>query len=166
MAARRARSLPPTAPRQTRRFPPMAKKSVLQLRTGAQPSTRIWVANRDGSNAHALFPGERESARDCCAKWTADGKHLLFERYREGHSNIWVWNERELWFNRKPQALQLTNGPLDFTAPSPSRDGKRLFAVGAQPRAELLRYDGVSGFRAFLGGLSASDLAFSKDGKG
>ena len=128
-------------------------------------STRIWVANRDGSNAHALFPGERESARDCCAKWTADGKHLLFERYREGHSNIWVWNERELWFNRKPQALQLTNGPLDFTAPSPSRDGKRLFAVGAQPRAELLRYDGVSGFRAFLGGLSASDLAFSKDGK-
>jgi len=114
----------------------MAKKISFTVTDRRTASTRIWVANRDGSNAHALFPGERESARDCCAKWTADGKHLLFERYREGHSNIWVWNERELWFNRKPQALQLTNGPLDFTAPSPSRDGKRLFGRG---RAVLAR---------------------------
>jgi len=128
-------------------------------------SNRIWVANRDGSNAHPLFPSERDSGRDCCAKWTPDGKHLLFQRYREGHSNIWVWSEGELWFNQQPRALQLTNGPLDFTAPYPSRDGKRFFAVGAQPRAELLRYDGSSGFRAFLGGLSASDLAFSADGQ-
>jgi len=29
----------------------------------------------------------------------------------------------------------------------------------------LLRYDGASGFRAFLGGLSASDLSFSADGQ-
>jgi len=128
-------------------------------------SNRIWVANRDGSNAHPLFPSEGVSERDCCAKWTPDGKHLLFERYREGHSNIWVWSERAPWFSRQPQTQQLTNGPLDFTAPYPSRDGKRFFAVGAQPRAELLRYDGASGFRAFLGGLSASDLAFSADGQ-
>ena len=125
----------------------------------------IWVANRDGSNAHPLFPGNGDSGRDCCAKWTPDGKHLLFERYREGRSNIWVWSEPGAWFNRESQALQLTNGPLDFTAPSPSRDGKRFYAVGAQPRAELVRYDGASGFRAFLGGLSASDLAFSADGQ-
>ena len=128
-------------------------------------SNRIWVANRDGSNAHPLFPSGGDSGRDCCAKWTSDGKHLLFERYREGHSNIWVWSERQFWFNGQPQALQLTNGPLDFSAPSPSRDAKRFFAVGARPRAELLRYDGASGFRAFLGGLSVSDLAFSADGQ-
>lgn len=126
---------------------------------------RIWVANRDGSNAHPLFPSERISERDCCAKWTPDGKQLLFERYREGHSNIWVWSEGQPWLNRRPRAVQLTNGPLDFTAPYPSRDGKRFFAVGAQPRAELLRYDAASGFRAFLGGVSASDLAFSADGQ-
>ena len=125
----------------------------------------IWVANRDGSKAHPLLPSGGGSARDCCAKWTPDGKHLLFERYREGHSNIWVWSDPGAWFNRESQALQLTNGPLDFTAPSPSRDGKRFYAVGAQPRAELLRYDGTSGFKAFMGGLSASDLAFSADGK-
>jgi Tol biopolymer transport system component/DNA-binding winged helix-turn-helix (wHTH) protein len=136
--------------------------TVTDMRTARNT---IWVANRDGSDAHPLFPSEVGSGRDCCAKWTSDGKHLLFERYREGHSNIWVWTERAPWFNRQPQTLQLTNGPLDFTAPYPSRDGKRFFAVGAQPRAELLRYDGASGFRAFLGDLSASDLAFSADGQ-
>ena len=128
-------------------------------------SNRIWVANRDGSNAHPLFASGGGSGRDCCAKWTADGKHLLFERYREGHSNIWVWSERQFWYNRQPQAQQLTNGPLDFSAPSPSREAKRFFAVGARPGAELLRYDGKSGFRAFFGGLSVSDLAFSEDGQ-
>ncbi|HET6932036.1 MAG TPA: hypothetical protein VFI45_17045, partial [Candidatus Acidoferrum sp.] len=126
-------------------------------------SNRIWVANRDGSKAHPIFTSN--TGRDCCAKWTPDGKHLLFERYRAGHSNIWVWSEPQFSLNRQPEALQLTNGPLDFSAPSPSRDGKRFFAVGAQPRAELLRYDGASGFRAFAGGLSASDVAFSADGQ-
>jgi Tol biopolymer transport system component len=37
--------------------------------------------------------------------------------------------------------------------------------VGAQPRTELVRYDGASDFKAFLGGLSATDLAFSTDGQ-
>lgn len=141
------------------------RKIAFTVTDARTASNRIWVTNRDGSNAHPLFPSEGNSGRDCCAKWTPDGKHLLFERYRDGHSNIWVWSESAPWFSRHPQALQLTNGPLDFTAPYPSRDGKRFFAVGAQPRAELLRYDGTSGFRAFLGGLSASDLSFSADGQ-
>ena len=136
--------------------------TLTDRRTG---TSRIWVANRGGSNVYPLFPNEGDSERDCCAKWTPDGKHLLFERYRNGHNNIWVWTEREHWFNRQPQALQLTNGPLDFTAPYPSRDGKKIFAVGAQPRTELMGYDGASGFTSFLGGLSATDLAFSSDGQ-
>jgi Tol biopolymer transport system component/DNA-binding winged helix-turn-helix (wHTH) protein len=136
--------------------------TLTDRRTG---SSGIWVANHDGNNLHPLFPNEGDSQRDCCAKWTPDGMHLLFERYRDGHNNIWVSTEREHWFSRQRQAMQLTNGPLDFTAPYPSRDGKRFFAVGAQPRTELMRYDGASGFKPFLGGLSATDLAFSNDGQ-
>ena len=128
-------------------------------------SNGIWLVNRDGSNSHPLFPNEGNSQRDCCVKWTPDGKHLLFERYRDGHNNIWVWTEREHWFNRQRPALQLTNGPLDFSGPAPSRDGKKIFAVGAQPRTELIRYDGKSGFGPFLGGLSVTDVAFSTDGQ-
>jgi Tol biopolymer transport system component len=47
----------------------------------------------------------------------------------------------------------------------PSKDGKRIFAVGTQPRCELLRFDAKSGFVPFLDGISASDLAFSADRK-
>jgi len=124
---------------------------------------RLWEANRDGSDAHPLFPGEVDSEHDCCAQWTPDGKYLFFGRYSEGHENIWVMPERARWFSRKPRAVQLTNGPLDFKSPLPSRDGKRLFAVGAQPRTELLRYDPNFGFKPFLGGVSVTDVAFSAD---
>jgi Tol biopolymer transport system component len=60
--------------------------------------------------------------------------------------------------------VQLTNGPLDFWLPVPSRDGKKIFALGGQPRSEVLRYDGRS-FVPYLGDASATDLAFSADGQ-
>jgi dipeptidyl aminopeptidase/acylaminoacyl peptidase len=63
-------------------------------------------------------------------------------------------------------ALQLTTGPLSFSAPVPSKDGKKLFVIGAQLRAELVRYDFKSGeFVPYLGGISAGELDFSRDGK-
>jgi Tol biopolymer transport system component/DNA-binding winged helix-turn-helix (wHTH) protein len=136
--------------------------SVEDTRTG---TSGIWIAGRDGSNPHALFPNDVDSEHDCCAKWTPDGKYLLFARYRQGHENIWALSVDDSWFKGQPRAMQLTNGPLDFSEPVPSRDGKKIFAVGAQPRTELNRYDGKSGFGPFLGGLSVTDVAFSTDGQ-
>ena len=106
-----------------------------------------------------------DSEHDCCAKWTPDGKYLLFARYSQGHENIWALSVEGSWFKGRPRAMQLTNGPLDFSVPLPSRDGKKIFAVGAQPRSELIRYDGKSGFGPLLGGLSVTDVAFSTDGQ-
>jgi hypothetical protein len=40
--------------------------------------------------------------------------------------------------------IQLTAGPLSFYSPQPSIDGKRLFAIDVQLRAELVRYDAKS----------------------
>jgi Tol biopolymer transport system component len=58
----------------------------------------------------------------------------------------------------------LTSGPLRFSVPVPSKDGKRLFVVGEQRRAELVRYDSASGaFVPFLGGMSAGETDFSRD---
>jgi Tol biopolymer transport system component len=61
--------------------------------------------------------------------------------------------------------VQLTNGPLDFESPLTSKDGKRIFAIGAQPRCEIMRYDGKSAFAPYFNGGSVRDLAFSADGK-
>ena len=53
-----------------------------------------------------------------------------------------------------------------LNAPVPSKDGKKLFVIGTQLRAELVRYDSKSGeFIPYLGGISAGELDFSRDGK-
>jgi Tol biopolymer transport system component/DNA-binding winged helix-turn-helix (wHTH) protein len=136
--------------------------TVSNLRTGA---SALWVANMDGSNMHRLFPVGPESSHDTNPYWTPDGKYLLFQRYHGGRNNIWVLPLRPRLLRGAPTPLQLTNGPLDFGNPTSSRDGKTIFVVGSQPRAELVRYDGAAGFKPFLDGKSISDLAFSKDGQ-
>jgi len=136
--------------------------SLTDMRTG---TSGIWVANRDGGNPHALFPNDLASEHDACPQWTPDGNYLRFARYSQGHENVWILPMNDSWLHGQPRAIQLTNGPLDFSEPVPSRDGKKVFALGAQPRTELTRYDGKSGFVPFLGGLSITDVAFSADGQ-
>ena len=59
---------------------------------------------------------------------------------------------------------RLTTGPLRFGAPTPSSDGKRIFAVGDESRVELFSYDPhAQRFDSYLGGLSAGPVAFSPD---
>ena len=51
-------------------------------------------------------------------------------------------------------------------SPIPSKDGKKLFVVGATTRGQLMRYDLKSHeFVPFLGGISAEFAAFSEDGQ-
>jgi len=55
---------------------------------------------------------------------------------------------------------------MSFSSPLPSKDGKKLFAVGALARGELVRYDTRSAeFIPFLSGISADSVSFSKDGQ-
>jgi Tol biopolymer transport system component len=55
---------------------------------------------------------------------------------------------------------------MQISNPLPSLDGKKLFAIGTHQRAELVRYDPKSGeFDPYLGGISASDVDFSRDGQ-
>jgi len=62
--------------------------------------------------------------------------------------------------------LRLTNGPLSYLNPFPSRDGKHLYAMGIKSRGELVRYDTKSGqFVPYLSGISATDATVSRDGK-
>ena len=61
---------------------------------------------------------------------------------------------------------RLTSGPLRFSCPVPSSDGKRLFVIGEEPRVELSRYDlQARRFDSYLPGLSAGPVDFSPDRK-
>jgi eukaryotic-like serine/threonine-protein kinase len=130
-------------------------------------TSAIWEANADGTNMHALLPGWNTPPFECCGRWTPDGKYYVFESVREGASNIWIISERSgFWRKSSAVPVQLTTGPLQFGGALPRKDGKKLFVIGAQPRAELVRYDSRSGdFIPYLGGISAGDVDFSRDGQ-
>ena len=137
------------------------RATVNDLKTGF---SEYWELNRDGGQPHPLLPNWNDSPHECCGRWTPDGKYFLFTSLREGRNSIWALPERRSWMQQKAKPVQLTNGPLDFWMPVPSKDGKRIFAMGGQSRSEVLRYDGRS-FVPYIDGASVTDLAFSADGQ-
>jgi Tol biopolymer transport system component len=96
-----------------------------------------------------------------------DGRYFVFEAVREGTANVWALREDGGLFRlTRHEPVQLTTGPMNIGEPVPSRDGKKLFFQGWQPRAELVRYDAKSGqFAPYLSGISAEGLDFSRDGE-
>jgi Tol biopolymer transport system component/DNA-binding winged helix-turn-helix (wHTH) protein len=146
------------------RVSPDGRKIRLTLEDMKTGLGELWELNRDGSAPHPLLPNWNVAPHECCGRWTPDGKYFVFSSLREGRTSLWALPERHPWMQPKAKPVQLTNGPLDFWLPVPSRDGKRIFALGGQPRSEVLRYDGRA-FVPYLGGASAVDLAFSADGQ-
>ena len=97
---------------------------------------------------------------------TPDGKYFAFQSTRDGRSDIWAIGEKVNWWRNGSHApVQLTAGPMSLSRPVVSKDGKRLFVLGEKLRGELVRYDAKSNqFIPFLAGVSATGLAFSRDG--
>ena len=137
----------------------------IRFRLGGEfvPQGSLWEVSANGSNLHPLLPGWHNPATECCGKWTPDGKYFVFA----SQGNIWGLAEKTSWFGKvNSQPVQLTSGPMTFSMPLPSKDGKKLFVVGALARGELTRYDVKSGaFVPFLSGISADSVTFSNDGQ-
>ena len=128
----------------------------------------LWQISLTGGDLHRLFPIWGGShPQECCGNWTADGKYFVFQATRGGITGIWAVREE---MRSSPTSnllpVQLTSGPIPFTAPLPSKDGKQIFAVGEQLRGELTRFDPKSQrFVRYLSGISAELLNFSRDGQ-
>jgi Tol biopolymer transport system component len=130
-------------------------------------SDSLWEVAADGSNPHPLLPGWNQPSAECCGNWTADGRYFVFQSTHNRMTDIWAMREETGRFRRGNQEpVQLTFGPLNYYAPLPSRDGKKLFAVGELNRGELVRYDSkTQQWATYLPGLSAEHLDFSSDGE-
>jgi Tol biopolymer transport system component len=120
----------------------------------------------DGSNLHPILPGWHNPPSECCGAWTPDGRYYFFLNSTPSEANVWAIREsRGLLRKRSSAPLQVTTGPLSFSSLVPSADGKKLFVSAVQDRGELVRYDPKSKqFVPFLGGISAGELDFSRDG--
>jgi eukaryotic-like serine/threonine-protein kinase len=145
------------------RWSPDGKRIRYAVRDAKTGALSLWEVNADGTNPKEVLHGWEGAPTPCCGVWTPDGRYFVFS----AAGNLWALREeRGLLKKRQSEPVQLTFGPISFGPPTPSRDGKRLFAVGVQARGELARLDGPSGrLVPFLSGLSAESVAFSKDGR-
>ncbi len=130
-------------------------------------SSSIWEVQSDGSNLHPVLRGWHDPSSECCGFWSKDGRYYFFISNLTTVSNLWVIREPSGIFQRSSSApFQLTAGPMSFPLAAGSPNGKRIFADGFVPRGELIRYDGKTrDFKPFLGGISAGEVDFSRDGK-
>jgi Tol biopolymer transport system component/DNA-binding winged helix-turn-helix (wHTH) protein len=147
------------------RFSPDGRRLRFHVIHSKADSSSIWEMDANGKDVHPLFPDWKESPYQCCGNWSPDGNYYYFYARRGNAQAIWVLPERRSIFRRAAAGpSRLISGPLRFSAPVPSGDGKRLFVVGEEPRVELFRYDlQAQRFDSYLPGLSAGPIDFSPD---
>jgi Tol biopolymer transport system component/DNA-binding winged helix-turn-helix (wHTH) protein len=154
------------------RFSPDGRRIRFSLLQEGGNASSIWEMGADGTNPHQLLPGWKGPADQCCGRWSPDGDYYYFltAAFFLGGAGVdealWVIPERHSMFRRNSGPIRLSTGPLRFGAPTPSTDGKTLFAVGDESRVELVSVEPQSQrFDPYLGGISAGPIAFSSDGK-
>ena len=127
----------------------------------------LWEAHSDGSGLRQLLPGFNNSANLCCGNWTADGKYFVFQSTSGKVSTLWAMRETaDRWRKVSHEPVQLTQLEMNAGSPLPSKDGKKIFFIGANRRGEVMRYDlKTHSLAPYLPGFSAQWLGFSKDGQ-
>lgn len=147
------------------RFSPDGRRLRFTLAEEKSDEMSLWEVASDGTGPHALLPGWSKPPAECCGNWTPDGKYYIFQASHGGDAEIWaISDQSSLFHHSETTPVKLTQGPMEFRSPVPSRDGTRIFAVGEQRRGELVRYDRNSGaFIPYLSGISADHVEFSPD---
>ena len=147
------------------RWSPDGTQLRFTLRDFKRQTSELWEAAADGSHLHPLLPGWSQPASECCGSWTSDSEDFVFQSSHSGHNEIWVLRERP-WYQRSSQPRQITNGPLDYEAPSTSPGSHRIYFIGFNPQIELLHVrPKSSAFMALDHGLNSAALAeYSPDG--
>jgi Tol biopolymer transport system component len=144
---------------------PDGQRLVFTVNSRASRSISIYEARADGSGLHPIV-NSSGTGRVGLAAWTPDGRYIVYQNRDEGRRDLWAMPMKSGFLSRPQQPVQLTNGPLSYTRPVVSRDGKHIFAVGAKPRGELVRYDAKSKqFLPLLPGVPAFSPTFSRDGR-
>ncbi len=148
------------------RFSPDGRRLRFTIRDTGKRTSSLWEVSANGQGLHPVLPDWNKPAQEAGGTWTPDGEYFLFESTRDHTQNIWAFREGGSLF-RKPdtEPAQLTVGPLLFSNPTPSLDGKKLFVIGQQRRFDLIRMDRKShAFSVYLSGMSAGEADILRSG--
>ncbi len=149
------------------RWSPDGKVLRVTVQDPKTSALETWEVTAEGKNPHRLLSGWNDPPDEGGGEWMPDGRYFIFGSAHGGNvTNAWALRENPGLFQPIAAPMQLTSGATGFWDTIPSRDGRKLFLLGGDPRGELVRYDTRSGqFVTFLGGVSAFMLAFSRDGQ-
>jgi serine/threonine protein kinase/Tol biopolymer transport system component len=148
------------------RFSPDGRRLRFTIRDTNQRTSSLWEVAPDGTGLHALLPGWNKSPQEFGGTWTPDGGYFLFDSTRDHTQNIWARRESTSFFSKPGEPTQLTVGPLLFSNPTPSVDGKKLFVIGQQRRFDLIGIDSKSQqFSVYLPGVSAGEADIQRSGE-
>ena len=149
------------------RFSPDGRRLRFTIRDTNQRSSSLWEVSPDGKGLHPVLPDWNKPAQEFGGSWTPDGEYFLFESAHDNSQNIWALREGTSFFRKaNTEPTQLTVGPLMFSNPTPSLDGKKLFVIGQQRRFDLVRLDSKSqGFSIYLPGVSAGEADIQPNGE-
>lgn len=143
------------------RWSPDGKKLRFTLLETASHTSSLWELDSPTRKAHRLSFAGLTNTDLCCGSWTPSGDLFTFQNGDAHESNLWVIGTGE-----RATPVQLTNGPIQFTSPMPSREGRTVVAFGvAQPGATQIYDNALHRFTAaphFL--QNAQRITFSRDG--
>jgi Tol biopolymer transport system component/DNA-binding winged helix-turn-helix (wHTH) protein len=143
------------------RWSPDGKKLRFTLLEPTSHTSSLWELDAATRKTHRLSFPALSSMDLCCGTWTPSGDQFTFQSGDVHESNLWVVGSGD-----QARPVQLTNGPIRFTSPLPSREGRTVFAFGVAQPAGTRIYDGALHRFApaphFL--QSAQRVTFSRDG--
>jgi hypothetical protein len=97
--------------------------------------------------------------------WNQEGSYYLFGAFENNSDNQFVLAEKGRALNvlgRKP--YEVSTGVIDPFVGTFSKDGKRIYLVGAERHGQFVRLDAKAGrWSKYLPALSGESLAVSRD---
>jgi serine/threonine protein kinase len=148
------------------RFSPDGRRLRFTIRNTDQRTSSLWEVSADGKGLHPVLPDWNKPSLEFDGTWTPQGDYYLFESTRDHTQNIWALREGASFFRKaSAEPTQLTIGPLMFSNPTPSPDGKKLFVIGQQRRFDLISLDRKSQFSIYLPGVSAGEADIQPNGE-
>jgi Tol biopolymer transport system component len=141
------------------RVSPDGKRIRFTVGNVADNSTEIWEVETDGSHPHQLLVNWTNASAACCGNWSGDGRYYIFQVTQGTLTTLWAMPD-----SGSGAPVQLTEGPTSFGNLAVSRGNKNIWAIGVQPTAEVVIYKEQK-LTPLLGGVSATDIDFSADGK-
>jgi len=159
---------------ETLRWSPDGKRLRLTIwdRNVGGTSSRLWDVELDRPVARQVLPGWSRAPQDFegRGRWTANGDFFILAAVHDGIPGLFAIQERRPFYaTASPTPIRLTTNGDGVSDPTPSPDGKKIFAiVPSHPRGELIRYESKAGQFVLwpdMTGLSAGQVAFSPDGR-